>query len=342
MKVFVTGHRGYIGTHLVELLKCAGHQVTGCDLGLFDGCEWEPYVRPDKELIKDVRQIGLRDLDGHDAVCHLAAISNDPMGELDPELTIAVNRDASIRLARLARQAGVGRYLFSGSCSVYGKGAKPDLEEDDPLNPLTAYARSKVETEAGVAELASDGFTPVFLRNATAYGYSPMLRIDLVANNLLASVMAYNEIRIKSDGSPWRPLIHCRDIARAFVAFLEAPREAIHNQAVNVGANEENYQVKDVADQVRRLVPNANITYTGEVGEDPRSYRVKFDRLNRLLPEFRLSYTLADGMEELHRAMIDHGFSAEDFNGDRFVRLRTLRRRLDRLRRGTVEPAILE
>jgi nucleoside-diphosphate-sugar epimerase len=342
MRVFVTGHRGYIGVHLVDLLRQAGHQVTGCDLGLFDGCQWEPFALPNNELVKDVREIDEYDLDGHDAICHLAAISNDPMGDLDPELTFSVNRDASVRLARTGKRAGVGRYLFSGSCSVYGKGEKLDLEEDDPLNPLTAYARSKVETEATVAELADEGFTPVFLRNATAFGHSPMLRIDLVANNLLASAMAFGEIRIQSDGSPWRPLIHCRDIARAFVAFLEAPRERIHNQAVNVGANEENYQVKNVADQVQRLMPNAKITYTGEVGEDPRSYRVKFDRLSRLLPNFQLSYTLAEGMEELHRAMIDHGFSAEDFNGDRFVRLRRLRRQLDGLRRGTVEPVMLD
>lgn len=331
MKVFVTGHMGYIGTHLVELLKEAGHTVTGCDLGLFDGCEWEQYVRPDRELHKDVRAIETRDLDGHDCVMHLAAISNDPMGELDPEITFRVNRDGSIRLAQLARQAGVGRYLFSGSCSVYGKGEKLDLDENDPLHPLTAYAKSKIETEAAVSRLADDGFTPVFLRNSTAYGHSPMLRIDLVVNNLLASALAYGEIRIQSDGSPWRPLIHCRDIARAFIALAEAPRQAVHNQAINIGANSENYQVRDVADQVQHLLPDARITFTGEVGEDPRSYRVKFDRLGALVPDFRLEYTLASGMEELHRRMVAHGFCAADFESDQFVRMRTLSKRMDRL-----------
>ena len=331
MRVFVTGHKGYIGVHLVELLKATGHQVTGCDLGLFDGCEWEPFVRPDREFVKDVRAIDVYDLEGHDAVCHLAAISNDPMGELDPQITFAVNRDASIRLARLAKRAGVGRYLFSGSCSVYGKGEKLDLEEVDPLNPLTAYARSKVDTELAIAPLAADGFTPVFLRNATAYGHSPMLRIDLVVNNLLASALAYGEIRIQSDGSPWRPLIHCRDIARAFVALIHAPRERVHNRAINVGASEENYQVRTVADQVQRLVPTANVTYTGEAGNDPRSYRVKFDRLYQVLPDFHLEYTLATGMQELHQKMVAHGFSARDFEGKQFVRLRTLRDRLGRL-----------
>ncbi len=231
MKVFATGHRGYIGAHLVDVLKQEGHTVIGCDINLFEGCNWEPLVAPDRELIKDVRRIDARDLDGCDCVMHLAAISNDPMGEMNARLTYDVNRDASIRLAGIAKQAGVPRYLFSGSCSVYGQGEKLDLDENDPLNPLTAYARSKIETEQNVSPLADESFTPVYLRNATAYGHSPMLRIDLVVNNLLATAMAYGEIRIQSDGSPWRPLIHCRDIARAFAAFAKAPKEAVHNKA---------------------------------------------------------------------------------------------------------------
>ena len=332
MRIFVTGHKGYIGVHLIDLLKQEGHRVTGCDLGLFDGCAWDPVVAPDVELLKDVRAVSAKDLEGHDCVMHLAAISNDPMGELHAQLTYDVNRDASVRIAKLAKQAGVPRYLFAGSCSVYGQGKKPDLDETDPVNPLTAYAKSKIETEVHVSQLADSSFCPVYLRNSTAYGYSPMLRIDLVVNNLLGSAMAYGQIRIQSDGSPWRPLIHCRDIARAFIAFSKAPADKVRNRAVNVGANSENYRVRDVADQVKRLMPEAQITYTGEVGADPRNYRVNFDLLYQLLPDFKLQYNLASGMEELHRAMVRHKFAKKDFEGDQFVRLRTLKGRMDRLK----------
>lgn len=333
MKVFVTGNRGYIGAHLVDLLKQHGHSVTGCDVGLFDGCEWEPVVGPDRDLPKDVRDVTADDLSDHDCVMHLAALSNDPMGDVDAESTFSINRDASVQIARLAKTAGVPRYIFASSCSIYGAGQKLDLDETDPLNPLTPYARSKIETEAAVSQLADEHFSPTFLRNATAYGHSPMLRIDLVVNNLLACAVATGEIRIMSDGSPWRPLIHCRDIAGAFVACMTAPGDRIHNKAINIGANSENYQVRDIGDMVRRLVPSATITYTGEVGADPRNYRVKFDLLSSLLPDYRLEYNLAAGMEELHRRLRDHGFSRDDWTGDQFVRLRTLKGRLDRLKR---------
>ena len=262
---------------------------------------------------------------------HLAAISNDPMGDLDPEITRDINARGSIALAQKAKAAGVPRFLFSSSCSIYGKADDRPLAEQDQLNPVSIYAESKIVAEEGIAPLADKDFTPAFLRNSTAYGDSPMLRIDLVVNNLLGCAVAKGDIRIMSDGTPWRPLIHCRDIARAFVAFLEAPREAIHNQSVNIGGDVENYQVRDVADIVQRLVPGASIVYTGEVGKDPRDYRVDFAKLGRLLPDFRLQYTLAAGMEGLLAQFYDHRFSVADFDGDKFVRLRTLRHRLDRL-----------
>jgi nucleoside-diphosphate-sugar epimerase len=261
----------------------------------------------------------------------LAAISNDPMGDINPQLTYQVNRDASVELARKAKAAGVDRFLFSGSCSVYGKGERLDLEETDRLNPLTAYAKSKVEAERQISDMADADFCPVFLRNATAYGHSPMLRIDLVANNLLASAFAYGEIRIQSDGTPWRPLVHCQDIARCFVAMLDAPRDVIHNQAVNVGGNNENYQVKDVADAVKQHVPEASISYTGEVGDDPRDYRVSFNKLKRLLPDFHLEYDLSRGVAELARKMSAYGFGKKHFESDQFVRLRTLSKRMNML-----------
>jgi nucleoside-diphosphate-sugar epimerase len=334
MRVFVTGHRGFIGAHLVELLTDAGHRVTGCDLGLFDGCEWGPLTPAHRELVKDVRDLDERDLDGHDCVMHLAAISNDPMGELDAGLTTSVNRGGSVHVAKVARRAGVPRFLFSGSCSVYGKGARADLCEDDPLDPITAYARSKVEAEAEISKLADRHFSPVYLRNATAFGDSPMLRIDLVANNLLASALAYGEIRVLSDGSPWRPLLHARDIARAFVALADAPRERVHDVAVNVGANDANFQVRDVAGVVAQVVPRAIVSYAQEAGPDPRDYRVCFGRLAEIVPEFRIAHPLAPSTEELCARMKERGFGAADFEGDRFVRLRTLRRRLDRLSSG--------
>ncbi len=331
MRVFVTGHRGYIGVHLVQLLRDGGHEVVGCDLNLFEGCEWEEFVKPQREMVKDLREVSDQDLAGVDCVMHLGALSNDPLGDIDPNMTFSINREGSIRLARVAKEAGVSRFLFSSSCSIYGKGEKLDLEESDPTNPITAYAVSKIDSENQISAMADENFSPAFLRNATAYGHSPMLRIDLVVNNLLGCAIAKGNIQIKSDGTPWRPLIHCKDIARAFEAFLDSPREVIHNQIVNIGGNSENYQVKQVAGKVKQLIPEADVVFTGEAGEDPRNYRVNFDLLNSILPDFKLEYTLDAGMEELFRKYQIHGFSDADFDGDKFTRLRTLRNRLELL-----------
>lgn len=328
MKVFVTGHKGYIGVHLIDLLKKAGHEVTGCDLGLFEGCEWDEYVKPDQEILSDVRELSVSDLAGYDCIMHLAAISNDPMGELNPEITYGINFDGSVNLAKMAKEAGVPRFLLASSCSIYGQGETLDLDESANFNPQSAYAHSKINSEIEISKLADETFSPAFLRNATAYGYSPMFRLDLVVNNLLCCAFSKGDIRIMSDGTPWRPLIHCRDIARAFIAFMDAPRDIIHNRAINVGGNVENYQVRDVAEMVQKLIPNANIVFTGEVGNDPRNYRVNFDLLGKLIPSFKLEYTLEKGMNELYNKLKEHHFNQNDFDGDQFVRLRTLKKRL--------------
>jgi nucleoside-diphosphate-sugar epimerase len=245
---------------------------------------------------------------------------------LDEHVTYSINRDGSVRLARIAKAAGVERFLFAGSCSVYGKKGSAPLDETAPFEPLSAYAKSKVEAEGAIRELADAHFCPVSLRNATAYGASPMLRLDLVANNLLACAYTQGDIRVMSDGTPWRPLIHCKDIARAFIAFLEAPRDAVYNKAINIGGNTENYQVRQVADMVKQLVPNANIVFTGEIGADPRSYCVNFDLLGETLPDFKLTYDLWSGIEELYREFVTRGFSLEDFKGDQFFRLRAIKK----------------
>lgn len=331
MHVLVTGHRVYIGVHVVDLLKRHGHEVTGCDLGLFQGCEWSACTEPDRHLPMDVRELTPDDLSGHDCVIHLAAISNDPMGELDPELTESVNLHGSVHVAGAAKLAGVPRFLFAGSCSVYGAGAQLDLDEEAPLNPLTAYARSKIEAEKLITALADNDFSPVFLRNSTAFGDSPMLRIDLVVNNLLAHAHVTGEIKVLSDGTPWRPPIHCRDIARAFLACMDAPRDDLHCQALNVGANDNNYRVSDMVEEVKKIYPRARVAFTGEVGHDPRNYRVSFEKLGRLLPDFRLEQSLASGVADLHRKLTARRFSRSDLDGARFVRMRKLSQVLPRL-----------
>jgi nucleoside-diphosphate-sugar epimerase len=327
MKVLVTGHKGYIGAHLVPLLKEARHFVTGCDLDLFRGCEWGKVTPPDEEWIQDIRLLSKEDLSHFDCIIHLAAISNDPMGEIDPEITYQINQEGSIHLAKMAKDAKVKRFLFSGSCSIYGQGQTLDLDETAKFNPQSAYAKSKVEAELGILSLADANFCVSSLRNATAYGDSPMLRLDLVVNNLLACAFTRGDIRIMSDGTPWRPLIHAKDIARAFLAFMQAPAEKVNGKAVNIGANSENYQVKDVGEKVQKLIPHAKIVYTEEVGNDPRNYRVNFNLLHKLLPDFKLEYTLEKGMNELYRSFCDTKLSVADFSEGKYIRLAALKNR---------------
>ena len=340
MKVLLTGHRGFIGANLVKLLKDEGHFVSGVDAMLFDGCEWDTLTIPDKEIRKDIRQLTVSDLEGYDCVIHLAAISNDPMGDLDPEITYSVNRDGSVYLAQIAKKVGVPRFLFASSCSMYGQGETLDLDETAILNPLTAYAKSKVAAEEQIKILADNNFCPVFLRNATSYGYSPMLRIDLVVNNLLACAFVNDDIRIMSDGTPWRPLIHCKDIARAFIAFMKTSRDKIYAKSINIGANNENYQVQDIASKISKVIPSARVVYTGEIGHDPRNYRVNFDLLNQILPDFKLEYSLDKGIEELHQKLIDNEFNLGDFEGYKFVRLRALKKTISSINESSFEKKI--
>jgi nucleoside-diphosphate-sugar epimerase len=329
MKVVVTGHHGYIGSVTTAALVAGGHDVTGLDTLLYEGCDLDD-VGPQVPLIRlDVRDVEREHVEGFDAVVHLAALSNDPMGELDPELTSEINFRATVRLARAAREAGVRRFVYASSCSMYGASDPGALvAEEAPLRPLTAYARSKAESEEALLELAGDDFSPVFMRNATAYGVSPRLRVDLVVNNLVGWAFTTGEVRILSDGTPWRPLVHVQDIATATVGMLEAPTQVVHAQAFNVGADSENYQVRDLAEIVKAAVGDCTIEYAGAGDPDPRSYRVSFAKFAEAFPSLQLTWNAARGAEELVEAYRRINLSFEDFTGPRYTRLKQLQRLL--------------
>ncbi|MHC5033578.1 MAG: NAD-dependent epimerase/dehydratase family protein [Planctomycetota bacterium] len=324
MRVLVTGHLGYIGTVLTRMLVSQGFEVVGIDSDLFRQCTFCKGMIDVPTVCKDIRDVQLEDVRGFDAVLHLAALANDALGDLDPETTLAVNYRATLQLAELAREAGARRFIFSSSCSNYGAGGEEVLTEESPFRPVTVYGRSKVLAEQGLSELATDGFSPVLLRNATVYGVSPRLRFDLVLNNLVAWGFTTGEVRLKSDGTPWRPVVHVEDVCRAFIAVLNAPRDLVHNEAFNVGRTGENFQIRDLARIAAETVSGCSVGFAEGASPDARCYRVNCDKIVRAL-EFQPEWDARRGAEELHAAYRTEGLDLDEFEGPKYKRIAHLR-----------------
>lgn len=330
MRIVVAGSRGYVGAVLTPLLRAAGHTVTELDAGFYEGCDFgAPGAQPLEEHV-DIRTIAAHHLRGADAVVCLAALSNDPLASLNPLLTQSINLHGTLRLARVAKYAGVKRFVFFSSCSLYGTAKSGAAGEDAPMEPVTPYGESKARAEEGLTRLADEHFTPTYLRHATAYGPSPRLRLDIVANQLSALAITTGNVRLHSDGTPWRPLVHVEDMSRTCLAVLEAPRELVHNEAFNVGRDEDNLQVRDIAAMVCAAVPGAKLSLAPGAGPDRRDYRVDFSKLRSTFPQLQLSHTVADGVVELVEAYQRVGLEAADLTGSRYFRLPRIKHLLER------------
>ncbi|NED95103.1 SDR family oxidoreductase [Phytoactinopolyspora alkaliphila] len=328
MRILVTGHDGYIGTVLVHLFKLAGHEVVGVDSGLFSSCRFTPELsRADSELWMDIRDLRAEHFDGVDAVVHLAGISNDPLGDLNPDTTYQINHLATLHVAQAAKAAGVTRFAFSSSCSIYGAHGDDVLDESAEFLPVTPYGESKVLSERDLTALADDRFSPTFLRNATAYGVSPRLRGDLVVNNLVGYAVTTGQVLLKSDGSPWRPLVHIEDIARAFLAVVEAPRDLVHLKAYNVGRTDETYRIREVAEIVADVVPGSELSFAEGAGPDKRNYRVDCSLITRELPGFQPQWTVRRGVEELYDAYLQVQLTEDMLTGSHLQRIKHIRAR---------------